>query len=80
MKSTAGSIGIEGRIRIVPLSYVRQMPSELADRVQVAFDGCKAFPEAGKQGAFFMVRGDAYMALLELRNMCPGIVLALDED
>ncbi len=56
------------------------MSRELADRIQVAYDRCKAFPEAGKQDAFFMVRGDAYMALLELRNMCPEIVLALNRD
>ena len=63
--------------RIVPLRYVGSVSAALAHRVQVAFDRCKAFPEAGKQGAYFMVRGEAYLALLELTNLAPEIVLAL---
>jgi hypothetical protein len=51
---------------------------DLAHRVQIAFDRCKAFPEAGKRDGFFQVRGEAYLALLELRNLAPEIVLALD--
>ncbi len=53
------------------------MSAYLAERVQMAFDRCKEFPEAGAQGGYFMVRGDAYLALIELRNMAPEIVLAL---
>lgn len=53
------------------------MSRELAERVQVAFDRCKAFPEVRKEGAFFMVKGDAYLALLELRNLAPEVVTAL---
>lgn len=53
------------------------MSGDLADRVQLAFDRCKQFPEAGAQNGMFMVRGAAYLALIELRNMCPEIILAL---
>lgn len=53
------------------------MSAYLAERVQQAFDRCKVFPEAGTQDGMFMVRGDAYLALIELRNMAPEIVLAL---
>lgn len=53
------------------------MSADLAQRVQMAFDRCKEFPEAGVQGGMFHVRGDAYLALIELRNLCPQIVLAL---
>lgn len=55
------------------------MSNELAYRVQNAFDRCKAFPEAGVERGHFIVRGDAYLALIELRNLCPEIVLALQE-
>lgn len=51
--------------------------ADLAHRVQVASDPCRAFPEADKQGAFFQVRDDAYLALLEFRNLTPEIVPAL---
>lgn len=53
------------------------MSAELAHRVQMAFDRCNAFPETGAQNGIFHVRGDAYLALIELRNMCPEIALAL---
>lgn len=53
------------------------MSADLADRVQMAFDRCKSFPEAGAQNGTFIVRGAAYLALIELRNMCPEIILAL---
>jgi len=53
------------------------MSSELAHRVQMAFDCCKAFPEVGARNGIFHVRGDAYLALFELRNLCPEIILAL---
>ena len=55
------------------------MSAELADRVQMAFDRCKVFPEAGVRDGIFQVRGDAYLALIELRNMCPEIILALSD-
>ena len=55
------------------------MSADLAHRVQNAFDRCKAFPEAGVDRGNFIVRGDAYLALIELRNLCPEIVLALRE-
>lgn len=55
------------------------MSRELAERVQVAFDRCKEFPEVRKDGAYFMVKGDAYMALIELRNLAPQVVLELQE-
>ena len=55
------------------------MSRELAHRVQIAFDRCKAFPEAVVDRGHFMVRGDAYLALIELRNLRPEIVLALRE-
>lgn len=50
---------------------------DLAHRVQIAFDRCKALPEAGVDRGRFIVHGDAYLALIELRNLCPEIVLAL---
>ena len=53
------------------------MSADLAHRVQMAFDRCKGFPEIGAQDGIFHVRGDAYLALIELRNMCPEIALAL---
>ncbi|GAA5049770.1 hypothetical protein GCM10023208_08220 [Erythrobacter westpacificensis] len=55
------------------------MSKDLAHRVQNAFDRCKAFPEAGVHNGLFQVRGEAYLALIELRNLCPEIVLALRE-
>lgn len=55
------------------------MSADLAKRVQMAFDRCKAFPEAGVENDQFIVRGDAYLALLDLRNMCPEIVTALSK-
>ena len=55
------------------------MRKDLAHRVQMAFDRCKVFPEAGVESGYFRVRGDAYLALIELRNLAPEIVLALDE-
>jgi hypothetical protein len=53
------------------------MSADLAHRVQMAFDRCKAFPETGAQNGIFHVRGDAYLALIKLRNLCPQIALAL---
>lgn len=53
------------------------MSKDLAHRVQVAFDRCKAFPEAGVENGYFRVRGDAYLALIGLRNLVPEIVLAI---
>lgn len=53
------------------------MSADLTHRVQMAFDRCKQFPEAGVRDGIFHVRGDAYMALIELRNLCPEVVLAL---
>ena len=50
---------------------------DLAQRVQAAFDRCKLFPETGVRDGVFHVRGDAYLALIELRNMMPEVVLAL---
>lgn len=55
------------------------MSKELAHRVQNAFDRCKAFPEAGVERGNFIVRGDADLTLIELRNLCSEIVLALRE-
>jgi hypothetical protein len=53
------------------------MSADLAHRVQMAFDRCKAFPEIGAREGIFHVRGDAYLALIELRSLCPEIALAL---
>lgn len=53
------------------------MSQDLVHRIQNAFDRCKAFPEAGVERGQFIVHGDAYLALIELRNLCPEIVLAL---
>lgn len=53
------------------------MSADLIQRIEQAYERCKSFPEAGAQGGMFTVRGDAYLALIELRNLCPEIVLAL---
>ncbi|QFT76007.1 hypothetical protein [Erythrobacter sp. THAF29] len=53
------------------------MNTDLAFRVQNAFDRCKEFPEAGKHGDMFLVKGQAFIAFIELRNLCPEIILAL---
>lgn len=50
---------------------------DLADQLQLAFDRCKEFPEAGIHGGMFLVRGDAYLALLELRNLMPDAIAVL---
>ena len=38
---------------------------------------CEDFPEAEVRGRIFHIREDAYRALIELRNLCPEIMLAL---
>jgi hypothetical protein len=54
--------------------------AELAQRVRIAYDRCKDFPETGTDGrGNFVVRADAYMALIELRNLAPDIEAALRE-
>lgn len=50
---------------------------ELADKLELAFDRCKEFPETGMHNGMFLVRGDAYLALLDLRNLMPDAVAAL---
>jgi hypothetical protein len=54
------------------------MSRALADQVQQLYDKCKEFPETGAANGSFTIRAEAYMALIELRNLCPGIVLALE--
>lgn len=56
------------------------MKPDLPQRARMLFDRYKAFPEAGKQGAFFLVREDAWCAFLDWRQMQENEVLpALDE-
>lgn len=56
------------------------MNADLVHRIEQAYDRCKEFPEAGVQGGFFVVRADAYLALIELRNMLPEAILAIKDD
>lgn len=44
---------------------------DLAQRLQVVFDRCKEFPENTPGG---------FMALLELRNMMPDVIAALESE
>ncbi|RPF70431.1 hypothetical protein [Aurantiacibacter spongiae] len=51
------------------------MASDLHDRLQRQFDRFKLFPEAGRQGDFFLVRGDAFIAFLDARKLIEDEVL-----
>jgi hypothetical protein len=53
------------------------MSAQLAEKVQRALDRCKEFPESGMHQGMFVVRPDAYLALIELRNLAPDVVTAL---
>lgn len=56
------------------------MSPDLPDRVKRAYDRCKAFPEVGRNAdGTFTVRGDAWLAMLELRHLMPDVMLALHE-
>lgn len=56
------------------------MKSDLPQRAHALFKRFDAFPEAGKQGEFFLVRGDAWVAFLDLRQMMEREILpALEE-
>lgn len=55
------------------------MKHHLALQIQQAFDRCKSFPEAGMRDGYFVVKPDAYLALIELRNLCPEVVAALEQ-
>ena len=52
--------------------------SKLAARVRDAYYRCSFRPEIGKdQSGNWVVRGDAFIALLELRNMALDVETAL---
>ena len=55
------------------------MSADLAERVQQAFKRCNDCPEAAWKDGYVLVKPDAFMAMLELRNMCPEIVMALEK-
>lgn len=42
---------------------------DLPDRVEGLFDRIKAFPEQGKRGDDWLLKPDAFLALLDLRQL-----------
>lgn len=56
------------------------MNPDLPDRLKAAEDRCKLFPEIRRNDdGTFTVRGDAFIAFLELRALVPELQLALHE-
>jgi len=53
--------------------------SELAFRIEQAYRRCASFPEISAQNGTFSVRGDAFLAFIELRNLMPDVMLALTQ-
>lgn len=51
--------------------------AELAFRIEQAYRRCASFPEISATNGNFLVRGDAFMAFIELRNLMPDVILAL---
>lgn len=52
--------------------------TDLRARLKAAYDRCKLFPEVRRnEDGTFTVRGDAYLALLDLRALVPEIDSAL---
>lgn len=53
---------------------------DLPERVRTAYERCKLPPEiAANDDGTFTVKGDAYLALLELRNLSPDVLLAFEQ-
>lgn len=51
---------------------------KLSEKVRAAYDRCKLFPELARNpDGTFTVKGDAYVALIQLRNLAPEIETAL---
>lgn len=56
------------------------MAPDLPARLKAAYDRCKLSPEIGRNpDGTFTVKGDAWLAMLELRALVPEIALALHE-
>lgn len=53
--------------------------AELAFRIEQAYRRCANFPEISASNGNYLVRGDAFMAFIELRNLMPEVVLALSK-
>lgn len=53
---------------------------DLAERVEIAFRRCAEFPEIEARDGNYLVRGDAFMAFIELRNLMPDVLLALSAE
>ena len=53
--------------------------TELAFRIEQAYRRCASFPEMSAQNGTFIVRGDAFLAFIELRNLMPDVMLALTQ-
>lgn len=56
------------------------MDNTLPGRLRMAYDRCKLFPEQSRNpGGSVNVSGQAFVALIELRNLVPEIENALRE-
>lgn len=54
------------------------MPSDLRQRLRAAYKRCSLFPDQShNEDGTVTVKGDAFMAMLELRNLSPEIDNAL---
>lgn len=63
-----------------PPAYAAAMDSTLPARLKAAYARCKRFPEQSHNpDGTFTVKGDAFVAFLELRALVPEIELALAE-
>lgn len=51
--------------------------AELAFGIGQAYRRCVSFPEISAQNGTFIVRGDAFLAFIELRSQTPSVTIAL---
>lgn len=51
------------------------MDNTLPDRTQALYDRVKNFPEAGRKGGDWIMKPDAYLAMLDLRQLLEREIL-----
>lgn len=60
------------------------MESDLRQRLRAAYRRCALFPEVARNDdGTFTVRGDAFLAFIELRNLVPeidGVLFKLEQE